>query len=46
MIVLDTNVLIEILKGSEVTIKTVQTLNAGLVISSISVMELYYGAIN
>ena len=46
MIVLDTNVLIEILKGSEVTIKTVQTLNARLVISSISVMELYYGAIN
>ena len=46
MIVLDTNVLIEILKGSEVTIKTVQTLNARLVISSISVMELYYGTIN
>ena len=46
MIVLDTNVLIEILKGNEETIKTVHAFNEGLVISSISVMELYYGAIN
>ncbi|GAW85197.1 conserved hypothetical protein [Bathymodiolus platifrons methanotrophic gill symbiont] len=46
MIVLDTNVLIEILKGNEETIKTVHAFNEDLVISSISVMELYYGAIN
>ena len=46
MIVLDTNVLIEILKGNEETIKIVQTFNEDIIISSISVMELYYGAIN
>lgn len=46
MIVLDTNVLIEILKGNQVTIKTVQAFGEQLAISSISVMELYYGAIN
>ncbi|MBU1667313.1 type II toxin-antitoxin system VapC family toxin [bacterium] len=46
MIVLDTNVLIEILKGNTSTIKMVQSFNEELVISSISVMELYYGAIN
>ena len=46
MIILDTNILIEILKGNEATIKTVQTFNERLLISSITVMELYYGAIN
>lgn len=45
-IVLDTNILIEILKGNNNTIKIVQSFNAKSVISSISVMELYYGAIN
>ncbi len=46
MIVLNTNILIEILKGNEETIKIVQTFNEDIIISSISVMELYYGAIN
>ena len=46
MIILDTNILIEILKGNEATIKTVQAFNEKLLISSITVMELYYGAIN
>lgn len=44
MIVLDTNILIEVLKGNPKTIKQVQTLDDELAISSISVMELYYGA--
>ena len=46
MIVLDTNILIEILKGDEKTIHKVQSFSDELAISSISVMELYYGAIN
>jgi len=46
MIVLDTNVLIEILKGNEKTIKKVESFTDTLCISSISVMELYYGALN
>lgn len=46
MIVLDTNVLIEILKGNESTIEKVEAFDEKLVISSVSVMELYYGAIN
>jgi len=46
MIVLDTNVLIEILKGNEETIKKVESLTDTLCISSITVMELYYGALN
>ena len=46
MILLDTNVLIEILKGNEKTIQKVESLNSALYISSITVMELYYGAIN
>jgi predicted nucleic acid-binding protein len=46
MIVLDTNVLIEILKGNDETIKKVESLTDSLCISSISVMELYYGALN
>lgn len=46
IILLDTNILIEILKGNEKTIETVQNFNTTLAISSISVMELYYGAIN
>lgn len=46
MIVLDTNILIEILKGNEKTIKKVHSFSEELVLSSISVMELYYGAIN
>ena len=46
MILLDTNVLIEILKGNRKTIEKVQGLNTPLAISSITVMELYYGARN
>lgn len=44
MIVLDTNILIEVLKGNPKTVHQVQTLDEALAISSISVMELYYGA--
>jgi len=46
MILLDTNVLIEILKNNQKTIIKVQSFDAILAISSISVMELYYGALN
>ena len=46
MILLDTNILIEILKGDEKTIRKVQSFSEELAITSISVMELYYGAIN
>jgi len=46
MIVLDTNILIEILKGNQDTIKKVQSFNTTLAISSITVMELYFGALN
>ena len=46
MILLDTNILIEILKGNEQTIKKVESFNYTLAISSITVMELFYGALN
>ena len=46
MILLDTNVLIEILKGNQKTIQQVESLHITLYISSITVMELYYGARN
>ena len=46
MIVLDTNVLIEILKGNKETITKVQSFDETLLISSITVMEIYYGAKN
>ena len=46
MIVLDTNVLIEILKDNQSTIEKVQSFNCPLAISSITVMELFYGALN
>jgi len=46
MILLDTNVLIEILKGNKETIKKVEAFNVTLAVSSISLMELYYGALN
>ena len=46
MILLDTNILIEILKGNQKTIKRVQFFNNPLAISSITVMELFYGALN
>ena len=46
MILLDTNVLIEILKDNQSTIEKVQSFNSPLAISSITVMELFYGALN
>ncbi len=46
MIILDTNILIEILKNNSRTIGKVENFNGEVVISSISIMELYYGAIN
>jgi len=46
MILLDTNVLIEILKDNQSTIERVQSFNSSLAISSITVMELFYGALN
>ena len=45
-IVLDTNILIEILKGNQTIITKVELLKETLCISSITVMELYYGALN
>ena len=42
---LDTNVLIEILKGNQSTLEIVESLPY-TAISSITVMELYYGALN
>jgi len=46
MICLDTNVLIEILKGDRRTLERVYSLEKTLAISVISAMELYYGARN
>jgi len=46
MILLDTNVLIEILKGNAKTIEKIEFFDKELAISSITVMELFYGAIN
>jgi tRNA(fMet)-specific endonuclease VapC len=43
-IVLDTNILIEILKNNTQTLRTVEGLNGQLCISAITVMELYFGA--
>jgi len=46
MILLDTNVLIEILKNNQNTIQTVSALTPPLAISSITAMELIVGARN
>lgn len=43
-IVLDTNILIEILKNNTQTLQTVEVLDGELCISAITVMELYFGA--
>jgi len=43
-IVLDINILIEILKNNQVTLKIVNDFEQELAISSITVMELFYGA--
>jgi len=44
-ILLDTNILIEILKGNQETISRVESID-NIAISAISAMELYYGAFN
>ena len=44
MILLDTNILIQILKGDARTVEQVESFSETLCISSISAMELYYGA--
>lgn len=46
MILLDTNVLIEILKGDTATRTRVETISGPVALSSISAMELFYGALN
>lgn len=46
MIFLDTNVLIEILKGNQSTQRKIASLQTPLSISSITAMELIYGAKN
>ncbi len=46
MIVLDTNILIEILKGDRRTIDKIESFTEPLSVSSITVMELYFGALN
>jgi predicted nucleic acid-binding protein len=47
MILLDTNILIEVFKGNKDIIKTVYSAGPeNLSLSSISAMELYYGALN
>lgn len=46
MILLDSNILIDILKGREQTIRTVESFSGNLFISAASAMELYYGAFN
>jgi predicted nucleic acid-binding protein len=45
-VILDTNILIEILKGDSKTISFVENMQQELCISSISAMELFYGAFN
>ncbi len=45
-IVLDTNILIEILKGNQEIVQKLESSSFSYAISSISAMELYYGAIN
>ena len=47
MILCDTNVIIEILKGNKTTIDIIESIGLGnIAISSVTVMELYFGALN
>lgn len=46
IVLLDTNILIDILKGDQETIEKVQNFYKNLAISSITEMELSYGALN
>lgn len=45
-VVLDTNILIEILKGNQIVLDKLENLNTVFCISSVTVMELYYGALD
>ena len=45
-IVLDTNILIEVLKGNQLIIEKLEKNSYEYCISSITVMELYFGALN
>ena len=45
-IVLDTNILIEVLKGNQSIVESLEKHNFRYRISSITVMELYFGALN
>ncbi len=45
-IVLDTNILIEVLKGNRSIVEKLEKQNFEYCISSITVMELYFGALN
>ncbi len=45
-VILDTNILIEILKGEMRTVRAVEAMSGELFVSSITAMELYYGALN
>lgn len=46
MIVFDTNILIEILKGNTQTLEQISTLSPPFAVSSITAMELIFGARN
>ena len=47
MILCDTNVIIEILKGNKRTMSIIENIGLeNIAISSITVMELYFGAFN
>ena len=46
MILLDTNILIEVLKNNEEIVKLLNGMQEEFAISSITQMELYYGAFN
>ena len=47
MILCDTNVIIEILKGNRRTIRSIESIGLeNIAISSVTVMELYFGALN
>ncbi len=45
-IVLDTNILIEVLKGNQFVVEKLEKNNFEYCVSSITVMELYFGALN
>jgi len=47
MIILDTNILIDLFKGDKKTLELLENIkNKDLAVSIITAMELYYGAIN